>query len=414
MEKDILMEKDELNKQKELKKQYKRGIIAGFVTGGGIFLALGILAVAFIASYFISKNNTGMQFSLGDDVVRKSNALIDYIDKNYLYEYNEEDMENAIYKAIMSSLGDPYSCYYTEDEFKSLMEETSGTYCGIGVVVSTDIDTGYIRVIQPYKNAPGAEAGIEAGDLITAVNDKDIRDIDIDLVVKDIKGEEGTSVKITVNRKGKVLDFDVKRAIVEIETVEYKMLDNNIGYIWITQFDGVTEAQVQNALDDLTSQGMTSLIVDVRDNPGGRLDVVCNILNKFIDKGNLIVYTKDVNGVRKDYKAQNEATIDIPCVVLTNGNSASASEIFAGALQDYELAHIIGTQSFGKGIVQSIIPMVDGTAFKITIEDYYTPLGNNIHGKGVTPDKVVEFDFDAFEKDGTDTQLNAAIEYLTK
>lgn len=400
--------------QEEFKKQYKKGIIAGFVIGGGVFLAIGMLAVAFVASYFFSKSNTGVQFVIGDDVVNKSNTLIEYIDENYLYEYDENEMENAIYKAIMDSLGDPYSCYYTEDEFASLMEETQGTYCGIGVIVSTDIDTGYIRVIKPYENAPAAKAGIKTGDLITGVNGKDIRDIDIDLVVKEIKGEEGTSVKITVNRDGEVLSFDVERKIVEIETVEYELLDNQIGYIWITQFDGVTESQVQNAIDDLTSQGMTSLIVDVRDNPGGRLDIVCNILDKFIDKGELIVYTKDVNGKRTDYKAQKEATLDIPCVVLTNGNSASASEIFSGALQDYELAHIIGTQTFGKGIVQSIIPMVDGTAFKLTIEDYYTPLGKNIHGKGVTPDEVVEFDYDAYEKDGTDTQLNAAIEYLTK
>ena len=400
--------------QEELKSQYKKGMTVGFIAGGGIFLALGLLAVALVASFFFTRNNAGTQFVIGDDVVKKSNALIEYIDENYLYEYEEEEMENAIYKAIMSSLGDPYSCYYTEEEFKTLMEETEGTYCGIGVVVSTDIDTGYIRVIQPYKSAPGAKAGIKTDDLIIAVNDKDIRGIDIDLVVKDIKGEEGTSVKLTINRDGKVFDVEVKREIVEIETVEYKMLDNNIGYIWITQFDGVTETQVQKAIDDLTSQGMTSLIMDVRDNPGGRLDTVCNILDKFIDKGKLIVYTKDVEGNRVDYKAQKDATVDIPCVVLTNGNSASASEIFAGALQDYELAHIIGTQTFGKGIVQTIIPMVDGTAFKLTIEDYYTPLGKNIHGKGVTPDVVVEFDYDAFEKDGTDTQLNAAIEYLTK
>lgn len=400
--------------QEELKKQYKKGVIAGAIVGGGIFLALGILAVAFVASYFFTKNNVGAQFVIGDDVVRKSNALIEYIDKNFLYEYDEEDMENAIYKAIMSSLGDPYSCYYTEDEFKALMEETEGTYCGIGVVVTTDVDTGYIRVIQPYKNAPGAQAGIKSGDLITAVNDKDIRGIDIDLVVKDIKGEEGTSVKITVNRSGEMFTFDVVRKMVEIETVEHKMLDNNIGYIHITQFDGVTESQMQKAIDDLTSEGMTSLIVDVRDNPGGRLDTVCNILDKFIDKGKMIVYTKDVDGNRVDYKAKKDPIIDIPCVVLTNGNSASASEIFAGALQDYELAHIIGTQTFGKGIVQTIIPMVDGTAFKLTIEDYYTPLGKTIHGKGVTPDKVVEFDYEAYEEDGTDTQLDAAIEYLTK
>lgn len=403
--------------QEELNRQYKRGIVSGFIIGSGIFLALGMLAVAFVASYFFTRNyeqNNGEQFAIGEDVVEKSNSIIEYIDNNFLYEYDEEAMENAIYKAILSSIGDKYSCYYTEEEFNTLMEETEGTYCGIGVAVTLDVDTGYIRVVQPYKNSPGEKAGMKTDDLIIAVNGKDIRGIDMNLVVKDMRGKEGTDVKITVRRNGEVIDLNVTREKIEVQTVDFKMLDNKIGYIKISEFEGVTEKQVKKALEELTSQGMNSLILDVRNNPGGRLDTVCNILDMFIDKGNLIVYTQDVNGVRQEYKAMEDATVDVPCVVLTNGNSASASEIFAGALQDYEIAHIVGTQSFGKGIVQAIIPMVDGTAFKLTVEDYYTPLGNNIHGKGVTPDQVVELDMDKYKENGTDTQLDAAKEYLIK
>ena len=400
----------------EQRKQYKKGMKTGILIGGGIILAVALMTMGLITSFLYVKLKAGSGNSLiiGENTVKKANSLIEYINKYYLYDYDEEDMENAIYDAIFESLGDPYSCYYTTDEYKALMESSEGVYCGIGVVVQQDVETGYIKVVQPYENAPGAEAGIKEGDLITAVGGKDICNVDIDLVVKDIRGEEGTYVDITVDRNGKTLEFSVERRMVNVVTVEYEMLENKTGYIQIAQFDGVTLTQVEEALENLKEQGMKSLIIDVRNNPGGRLDVVTDILDFFIDKGDLIVYTQDKNGKRVDYKADKEPVINVPCVVLVNGNSASASEIFAGALQDYKLAHIMGTQSFGKGIVQSIIPMIDGTAFKITVEDYYTPNGNNIHGIGITPDTIVELDADAYQNDGTDSQLDAAMEYLNK
>ncbi|MGN0375292.1 MAG: S41 family peptidase [Butyrivibrio sp.] len=400
----------------EQRKQYKKGMKTGILIGGGIILVVALMAMGLITSllYVKLKAGSGNSLIIGENTVSKANSLIEYINKYYLYDYDEEDMENAIYDAIFESLGDPYSCYYTTDEYKELMESSEGVYCGIGVVVQQDVETGYIKVVQPYKNAPGAEAGIKEGDIITAVGGKDICNVDIDLVVKDIRGEEGTYVDITVDRNGETLEFRVERRMVNVVTVEYEMLEDKTGYIQIAQFDGVTLKQVEEALENLKEQGMKSLIIDVRNNPGGRLDVVTNILDFFIDKGDLIVYTQDKNGKRTDYKANKDPVINVPCVVLVNGNSASASEIFAGALQDYKLAHIMGTQSFGKGIVQSIIPMMDGTAFKITVEDYYTPNGNNIHGIGITPDTVVELDADAYQNDGTDSQLDAAMEYLNK
>lgn len=402
--------------QEEQRKQYKRGMRNGLLIGIGAMLTVALLSLGVIVSFILQRLGAGatQDFKIGDDIVNKANSLIYYIDKYYLYEYDEEEMENAIYDAVMGSLGDPYAAYYTAEEYEELMESSEGTYYGIGVVVQLDEVTGYVKVVQPYENAPGAEAGIKPGDLITAVEGKDICNADLDLVVKDIKGEEGTYVTLTINRNGEVFDLEVERRKVEIITVAYEMLEDNVGYIQISQFDVITVKQVEQAIKELESQGMKSLIMDVRNNPGGRLDAVNDILDNFVDKGDLIVYTKDKDGNREDYKASKEPTVDVPCVVLINENSASASEIFAGALQDYELAHIMGTQSFGKGIVQSIVPLKDGSAFKLTVEDYYTPLGNNIHGIGITPDTVVELDEDEYTENEIDTQLEAAIEYLTK
>ena len=238
--------------------------------------------------------------------------------------------------------------------------------------------------------------------------------MDINLVVKEIKGEEGTKVNITARREGKDFDLTITRKSIEIKTVDYEMLEDNVGYIAVSSFEGTVVDQFKDAYDALVDEGMTSLVIDIRNNPGGLLTAVTEMLDLFIEEDEMIVYTMDKNGNKTDYVAKEGVQIKIPCVVLINGNSASASEIFAGALQDYEIAHIMGTQSFGKGIVQSMLSLRDGSAFKVTIEDYYTPNGNNIHGLGITPDEEVEFDLEAYNEDGTDTQLEAAIEYLTK
>ena len=395
----------------ETKEIRKKATWKGVFIGGGIMLGVGILGICAVAVFFLSY--IGRYYSQNKMTV-KMNQLIEHVKEMYLYEVDDEAMENAIYDAIFESLGDPYAGYYTKEEFEELMADSEGTYCGIGVAVQDDVESGYLKVVEPYDGAPGKEAGIMAGDLIIAIDGEDIYGVDSDLVVKRIRGEEGTIVTLTLRRDGKDITVDVTRRMVTVKTVAYEMLENKIGYIQIAQFDVATVKQVENAINDLVDQGMTSLIVDVRDNPGGRLDAVVNIVDFFVDKGDLVVYTQDKDGNRTDYKGVTEYALDIPCVVLVNGNSASASEVFAGAMQDYEIAHIMGTQSFGKGIVQSIIPLTDGTAFKITVEDYYTPYGNNIHGIGITPDTVVEFDRDAYLNEERDTQLEAAIEYLKK
>lgn len=383
----------------------------GVFIGGGIMLGIGIFGMCMVAAFFIS-NMT--KFYSQNKLTVKMNQLIQGVKDVYLYDVDDEAMENAIYDAIFESLGDPYAAYYTAEEFEEFMQDSEGTYCGIGVAVQEDTESGYLKVVEPYDGAPGKEAGIMAGDLIIAIDGEDIHGLDSDLAVNKIRGEEGTTVNITLRRDGKDISVDVTRRMVVIKTVAYEMLENKIGYIQIAQFDAATVEQVDNAIEDLTNQGMTSLIVDVRDNPGGRLDAVVDIVDFFVKDGKMVVYTKDKKGEQTNYKSKTEYALDVPCVVLVNGNSASASEVFAGALQDYEIAHIMGTQSYGKGIVQSIIPLTDGTAFKVTVEDYYTPDGNNIHGIGITPDTVVEFDVDAYLNEEKDTQLEAAIEYLTK
>ena len=395
----------------ETQRMQKKATWKGVFIGGGIMLGVGIIVTTFIVIFFLSYIG---RFYSENKMTTKINQLIDHVKEMYLYEVDEEAMENAIYDAIFESLGDPYAGYYTKEEFEELMQDSEGTYCGIGVAVQDDVESGYLRVIEAYDGAPGKAAGIRAGDLIVAIDGEDIYGIDSDIVVKRIRGEEGTTVSIKIKRDDMYVTLEVTRKIVTIKTVAYEMLENKIGYIQIAQFDVATVKQVEDAIKDLESQGMTSLIVDVRDNPGGRLDSVVNIVDFFVGKGDLVVYTQDKEGNRTDYKGATAYALDIPCVVLVNGNSASASEVFAGAMQDYEIAHIMGTQSFGKGIVQSIIPLTDGTAFKITVEDYYTPDGNNIHGIGITPDTVVEFDADAYLNEEKDTQLEAAIDYLTK
>lgn len=402
--------------QEKLKKEKRKSMWKGVIIGGSCVLGIALFFIGSLLAVLLKLSTSGTlgEFALGEDALVKMNDLIKYADENYLYDVDKDTMEEAIYSAIFDSLGDPYSTYYTPEEYKEIMESTSGKYCGIGVVVQEDIETGYILVVEPFEYGPAYEAGLRSGDYIVAVEGKDIQDVDINLVVKEMKGEKGTNVTITARRDGEDFDLCITREEIEIKTVDYDMLEDGVGYIAISSFEGTVVDQFKDAYDDLIDQGMTSLVIDIRNNPGGLLTAVTEMLDLFIEEDEMIVYTMDKDGNRRDYRAENDVDIEIPCVVLINGNSASASEIFAGALQDYELAHIMGTQSFGKGIVQTLMGLRDGSAFKITIEDYYTPNGNNIHGIGIAPDEVVELDADAYNEDGIDTQLDAAIEYLTK
>ena len=317
----------------------------------------------------------------------------------------------------MNAYGDKYTVYYTAEEYKSIQESSDGEYCGIGVSVRKN-DDGTVLVVEPYEGSPGKEAGLAANDLIISVNGESVIDRDISMIVAQIKGEEGTTVDVEVRREGVAdpIKMTIERRKIEVRTISYEMLDNSIGYIIVNEFDKVTTQQFKNAYNDLKSQGMKGLIIDIRSNPGGLLTTVVDMLDEILPDG-LIVYTEDKNKERVEYNGTNPNQADVPIAVLVNGESASASEIFAGAIQDYGVGTIIGTKTFGKGIVQTVRRMTDGSAIKYTVSKYYTPKGQDIHGNGVQPDIVVELaqKYNSTEYNrSNDTQLQAAINNITE
>lgn len=322
---------------------------------------------------------------LSDEVLEKIDTLLGIVDYYYLYDYDKEQMVDNIYKAVLSSLEDPYSVYYTEKEYSDFLEDSSGSYCGIGVVVTQDPQTGIIRAVRPYIDSPGYKAGILPEDLIIAIDGTPCTGMDLSSAVALIRGEEGTDVTITLSRDGKEFDVVATRGVIHVETVTYEMLEDNVGYIKIEQFEEVTYDQFTTAFDDLKSQGMDGLVIDLRNNPGGLLNIVVDMLDDILPEGT-IVSVKDKYGQGDKYTSDKETKLDVPLVVLVNENSASASEIFSGAVKDYGVGKIVGVTTFGKGIVQTIFGLGDGTGVKVTVEDYYTPSGESIHKKGVVPD----------------------------
>lgn len=360
--------------------------------------------------------NSGTAEAASGLIDNKADYIMRLIKNYYLYDVTEEDYQEAIYRALMNACNDPYSCYYTPEEYKAMMESSTGRYCGIGCLVSQDVRTMLITIVRPFAGSPAEKAGILAGDIVYKVDGEEVAGQDINLVVTKMKGEENTKVQITVYRNGEYIDCEVTRAFIEVETVTAEKLvedGHKIGLITVTEFDEVTEKQFMDVLDDLKSWGMEGLVVDLRDNPGGIVDSVVAMLDPLLPEG-LTVYMKDKYGRQENYTS-DAAMYDIPMSVIINGNSASASEIFAGAVQDYEVGTLVGTQSFGKGIVQSIIPLNDGSAVKMTIADYYTPLGRNIHGVGITPDVEVELPEGKTASTVTreeDTQLAAAVQVV--
>lgn len=351
-------------------------------------------------------------------VTDKEEEIYNTIDDYYLNGIDNDKMKDGIYKGMVDSLGDPYTVYYNSEEYKQFTSSSSGTYSGIGVAVSQNVTTGAITIVKTFKKGSGEKEGMKPGDVIYKVEGKKIEGLELSKVVSMIKGEEGTFVKVTVLRDGKEIEFNLERKKLEVDTVNYRMEDRSgkkIGYISVSEFDEVTASQFKSAISELSKEGMEGLIIDLRDNPGGLLDVTCEMLDRMIKKG-LLVYTVDKYGKRVDEDATDSDSFDKPVAILVNGNSASASEVFSGAMKDYKAATLVGTKTFGKGIVQSIVPFGDGTAMKVTVSKYYTPNGVNIHGTGIEPDVVVELSKDA-TKNGKyerkyDNQLDKALDVV--
>lgn len=354
----------------------------------------------------------GIRLSEDASSEEKLSVLKGLIDENYIGDVDEEALEEGIYKGYIQGLEDPYSVYYNEEETKDLYETTEGEYSGIGAVLSQDLESGVITLVQIYEDSPAAKAGLKDNDILTKVGDIEVTDMDLSEVVTYIKGEKGTDVDLTVLRGEDAEEITVTatRDTVEAQTVKYEMLEGQTGYLSVSEFDSVTYAQYEEALNELTAQGMTGLIVDLRNNPGGNLNTVCEMLDLVLPKGT-IVYTEDKDGKRETATSDDEHQINVPMVVLVNGNSASASEIYAGAVQDYGIGKIVGTQTYGKGVVQQIFDLGDGTSVKLTIAEYFTPNGRSIDGEGITPDVEVEYEADENNPEA-DNQLEKALEVM--
>jgi len=395
----------------------EKGFFKGVLTGAiaAVFIGAVVIGIgdAVSGSY---KSNTVVDKEFEDKV----NNLTSYIDTFYLDadKVKKEDLQNGMYKGLMNSIDDKYAQYYTPDEYNDFQETNNGQYGGIGAYVSQNSDTGDIVIVNPFDGAPAKEAGIKPGDIIVDIDGTSVVGMELSDAVTLMKGEPDTDVSVKVLRDGEYIDVNITRKVVDVPTVKHEIIENgDIGYIYVSGFDKVTSTQFRQALDDIEAKNAKALIVDIRDNGGGMLDVVVDMLDRLLPEG-LLVYTETNQGRDEEYYSTNGEYYDKPMAVLINGYSASASEVFAGAVQDYKAGTIIGTTSYGKGIVQSIFSLNkdgDGSAIKLTTARYYTPNGRNIHGIGITPDITVEYNDELVEeRDGLyyDNQMLMAISVL--
>lgn len=398
------------------------GMFVGFLLG---ILLLGIGVTVGVHVYTTSTNQylvispsgvkkTAESNILTNKTVKKIDELMNYIDLYYNDDCDEDDIRNAIYAGTLEGLGDPYSVYYTADEYKDMQISTSGKYYGIGAALGQDAKTKEVTISKVYEGTPAEEAGLRDGDQIVKVNDTVSTSEELSDLVQKIRGEEGTTVHLKIYRAStkKTFEVDVERKNVELPSITSKMLDGGIGYIQISEFQSKTEEQFKSALADLKKQGMKSLIVDVRSNPGGLITAAANILDQILPEGT-VVYTEDKYGKREDY-ASDSKCLKCPIAVLVNENSASASEIFAGAIKDYNYGTLIGTKTFGKGIVQTVFPLEDGDAVKITTAKYYTPKGNYIHGVGIEPDINLTYKYSGPEDEAYDMKYDNQVQKAIK
>lgn len=397
------------------------GLILALFVGYFLGNLVGSPVVPTETSEETSDGSTEISTENTQSILRKANHLKGFIQENFLFEADEQKMNDGMLKGIFESLEDPYSQYLNQDEFTSLMEDNAGSFGGIGVTVSPDTEDNTITVVAPIKNTPGEKAGIRPGDKIIRINGEEFTGEQMDQAVKIMRGEPGTDVTITIlrysNEKApEEFELTITREMINIISAEGQMLEDNIGYIHIASFDENTDKYYTEAKEQLLDEGAEGMIIDLRNNPGGLLDTVLSISDRLLPEGPLL-FTKNKKG--DEIEESSDAKMDeFPIVVLVNEGSASASEIMSGAIQDYERGPIIGTTTFGKGIVQTIIPLGDGTGFKLTVSEYFTPKHRQIHEIGVVPDIQVEnaegdFNFGP-EYLETDKQLQRGIEELQK
>ena len=357
-----------------------------------------------------SSSTSNSKELLDDSTKTKLELLEQLVDESYSGDIDMDDLQEGLYRGYIDGLGDKYSVYYDEDETKALMQSTSGEFGGIGALFSQDKDTKVITFLKVYEGSGAEEAGFKVDDILYKVDGKDISGEDLSEVVSKIRGDEGTTVELTVLRgdDGEEYTATVTRKIVQTDTIYHEMKEGKIGYIQVTEFDDVTTDQYKEALEDLENQGMKGLVVDLRNNPGGNVDTVTDMLDLMLPEGTTLSI-KDKQGKESVYESDDEHQFTKPLVVLVNENSASASEIFSGAIQTFGTGEVVGTTTYGKGVVQQIFDLKDGTSVKLTIAEYLIAGQFGINGKGVTPDVEVQYEKDAQNPD-RDNQLEKALE----
>lgn len=390
-------------------RRFSMGVLAGAL--GAVIIICGAAGLWKVVTGMFTGDYTSGTVSEAD-VNEKLNKINGLIEEYYLYddEVDEDTLIDGIYSGYAEALGDPYTEYYDEEETQALYESTSGEFSGIGATMSKSLDSDEITVSNVYEDSPAEKAGLKQGDIIYQVDEHSVSGQDLETVVSWIKGEQGTDVVLHVIRDGEELELTATRDIVEVQTVTSEMKDGQIGYIAVSEFDSVTYDQFEEALNDLESQGMQGLVIDLRGNPGGSLTTVTDMLKLLLPEGT-IVSTKDKNGNTEEITCGGSHEFTKPLAVLVNQYSASASEIFSGAIQDYGTGTIVGMTTYGKGVVQQLMDLGDGTCFKVTIAEYYTPSGRSINGTGVEPDVEVEYEYDENNPEA-DNQLDKALEVV--
>ncbi len=375
----------------DMKKHSRRSFANGMLAGA-ILALLCMAAVIFVPGIvrdLTGKGNPGAKVLTQSSTLTKLAQVQEIIEDYYLDEVDGELLEAYLFKGIAAGLDDAYASYYTAEELSSVMDSTRGEYYGIGATIGMDTETGEFYIGEVYEDSPAEEGGLMVDDLVCEVDGETVEELTLNELVSLIKSKETFTMTVYRPAVEEELELTITCSDVIPVYVTYEMLEDQIGYLKLTEFTESAVEQFQSAVEDLNEQGMEKLIVDVRDNPGGLLSAVCDILDEILPEG-LIVYTEDKNGDRDEYNADDERSVTCEVAVLVNGSSASASEIFAGAIQDYGIGPIIGTQTYGKGVVQKTYSLADGSAFKLTVEHYYTPNGQEIDGNGITPDIVVD------------------------
>ncbi len=385
----------------------KRSFLLGLLTG---LMVMGTVVLAF--TYINGRMRWGQNIAPDNKV----SAIYDMLDMYSINEYDRAKILEDMYRGMLKGVGDPYTYYFDKNAYEAFTIDTEGTYLGIGIGLMVNPEDGTATVITVYPGTPAEEAGMRPGDVITRVNETNVTGKQIEEITALIKGREGTAVRVAVARPqvAEPIDMELSRRNISIPTVSHKMLEGVIGYIRIDQFDRVTVKQFKEALDDLTAKQMRGLIIDLRDNPGGLMTTVTDIADMLLPEG-VITYTEDKNGAKKYYES-DEVQFNMPMVLLVNGNSASASEVLCGAVKDMDKGVIVGETTFGKGIVQNLYPLEDGSAVKITVAKYYTPDGICIQGAGIKPDHEVKMEGEevwfGLLDEADDEQLQKAIEVM--